>query len=88
MLNDKEEAIGVVTSAGEEYFGKVVLSNATPKTTFLDFVPSNVLDKTFRRAIANYDYTSPVTKINGKINNLNHDISSRLLNSQSHICSL
>ena len=39
ILTDDGKAVGVVLEGGEEVRAKVVLSNATPKVTFLDLLP-------------------------------------------------
>ncbi|XP_066999273.2 pyridine nucleotide-disulfide oxidoreductase domain-containing protein 2 [Anabrus simplex] len=62
--NSSGQAIGVVTSDGHLIKADVVLSNATPKVTFVDLLPSGLLPETFQTAVQGIDYTSPVTKIN------------------------
>ena len=48
----------------------IVLSNATPKVTFLDLIPESKMDPQFRSSVQRIDYTSPVTKINVAVNKL------------------
>uniref|UniRef100_A0A8C1W8P5 Pyridine nucleotide-disulfide oxidoreductase domain-containing protein 2 n=1 Tax=Cyprinus carpio TaxID=7962 RepID=A0A8C1W8P5_CYPCA len=60
-------AKGVVLTDGTEVHSKVVLSNATPYITFKQLTPQDALPEAFITAVDQIDYTSPVTKINGKI---------------------
>ena len=56
----------------------LVLSNATPKITFLDLLPegaaaargNKTLPSDYMTSVQNIDYTSPVTKINVALNKL------------------
>jgi phytoene dehydrogenase-like protein len=67
MIWDKEKGVqGVATVSGEEFRGRLVLSNATPEITYLRLLPKEALDPEFRTAIQAIDYKSPVTKINGR----------------------
>lgn len=60
------------TVDGREVAANIVLSNATPKVTFLDLLPSGSLTKRFEAALSTIDYSSGVTKINGKAINRNY----------------
>ncbi len=74
ILVDEGAAKGVQLSSGEEIHSDVVLSNATPKVTFLDLLDgdrmSDELGKEFIEAVNSIDYTSPVTKINAAVNKI------------------
>ncbi len=57
-------ATGAVTTSGEEFHSKIVLSNADPKRTYLKLVdPQDVPDE-YAADIRNIQMTSPVVKIN------------------------
>lgn len=72
MIWDKEKGVqGVASASGEEFRSRLVLSNATPEITYLRLLPKEALDPEFRTAVQAIDYKSPVTKINGKCENLN-----------------
>uniref|UniRef100_A0A8C2FPT3 Pyridine nucleotide-disulfide oxidoreductase domain-containing protein 2 n=1 Tax=Cyprinus carpio TaxID=7962 RepID=A0A8C2FPT3_CYPCA len=60
-------AKGIILTDGTEVHSKVVLSNATPYITFKQLTPKDALPEAFITAVDQIDYTSPVTKINGKI---------------------
>ncbi|KAL8609410.1 Pyridine nucleotide-disulfide oxidoreductase domain-containing protein 2 [Nucella lapillus] len=62
MKGDK--VTGVVLDDGSEVQAKVVLSNATPKITYLDLLPQGVLPAGVSKSLEQFDFTSPVTKIN------------------------
>lgn len=66
----KYKATGVALKDGTVIHGKRILSNATPKVTFLDLLESNVLDETFRKSVENIDYSSGVMKINVAVDRL------------------
>ncbi|XP_022896300.1 pyridine nucleotide-disulfide oxidoreductase domain-containing protein 2-like isoform X2 [Olea europaea var. sylvestris] len=72
----KEAGATIVTEAevlladGTQVRSSVVLSNATPYRTFMEFVPKNVLPDDFLHAIKNSDYSSATTKINLAVNKL------------------
>ncbi|KAE8737226.1 hypothetical protein FOCC_FOCC017312, partial [Frankliniella occidentalis] len=61
---------GVLNADGEEIKASLVLSNATPKVTFLNLLPNGTLPEAFENAVKKIDYTSPVTKINVAISRL------------------
>lgn len=61
---------GVKLGDGTFIESSYVLSNATPKITFLDLIPQSALPTSFVRGIKGIDYESPVTKINIAINKL------------------
>ncbi|CAL8298620.1 unnamed protein product [Merluccius merluccius] len=63
-------AKGVVLKDGTEIHSKVVLSNATPYVTFKKLTPQASLSPEFIKAIDQFDYTSPVTKINVAVDKL------------------
>ncbi|KAG7261793.1 hypothetical protein CRUP_030645 [Coryphaenoides rupestris] len=63
-------AKGVVLKDGVEIHSKVVLSNATPHVTFKKLTPQASLSPEFSKAIDQFDYTSPVTKINVAVDKL------------------
>jgi len=60
------KAAGLVLKSGEEIKAKVVLSNATPKVTFLDLLEENSLSEDFVKSVRAIDYSSATMKINGK----------------------
>ncbi|XP_041370100.1 pyridine nucleotide-disulfide oxidoreductase domain-containing protein 2-like [Gigantopelta aegis] len=71
VLHDSDHKIsGVVLKDGTEVKAKVVLSNATPKVTFLDLLPEGLIPADLRKEISHIDYKSPVTKINVAVNKL------------------
>jgi len=53
VLVEEGEARGVRLTGGEEIHGRVVVSNADPKRTYLNLVDSQSLDDNFVRRIAN-----------------------------------
>ena len=59
-----KRARGLQLEGGEELVGRMVLSCATPKVTMLDLLEEEHLSTSLLRDLRNYDYTSPVTKIN------------------------
>ena len=63
-------ATGVVLADGEEIRGRVVLSNADPKRTYLELVPGRELPDDYRRAIEAIKIESPVMKINMAVTEL------------------
>jgi phytoene dehydrogenase-like protein len=70
MVNDKGEVEGVMLESGKTLKSNMVLSNVTPKVTFLDMMEGHELPKEYLNSIKNVDYTSPVTKINVAVNKL------------------
>lgn len=64
-MGDKGSVQGVRLEDGTEILSKVVLSNATPKVTFMDLLPSGTLPQSYLNKVKSVDYSSPVTKING-----------------------
>ncbi|CAH1784908.1 unnamed protein product [Owenia fusiformis] len=64
------QATGVVLIDGTEVKADIVMSNATPKITFLDLLEKNSLPEEFINEVSAIDYTSPVTKINVAVNKL------------------
>ena len=67
-----DDCDGIVLENGRHVGAKVVLSNATPHVTFNQLIPDSKKpddekSKEYFAHISNYDYTSPVTKINGKL---------------------
>ena len=65
MLVGKDGVEGVRLEDGSVIRSHIVLSNATPKVTFIDLLPSGVLPESYLSKVKSVDYTSPVTKING-----------------------
>jgi phytoene dehydrogenase-like protein len=57
-------ATGVVTTSGEEFHARLVLSNADPKRTYLTLVDRDQLPEEFIADIEAIQMTSPVMKIN------------------------
>jgi len=57
-------ARGVVLENGEEIAGRVVVSNADPKRTFLSLVEASALPEEFRRAVAGIKMDGPCAKVN------------------------
>ncbi|KAK7110479.1 pyridine nucleotide-disulfide oxidoreductase domain-containing protein 2-like [Littorina saxatilis] len=64
IITKGDKVTGVVLEDRTEVKAKLVLSNATPKVTFIDLLPRGVLPAEHRKAMEHVDYTSPVTKIN------------------------
>lgn len=64
IIINNNTAKGVVLQDGTEVKAKVVLSNATPKVTYLDLLPKGSLPEEVVADIRNISYESPVTKIN------------------------
>ena len=63
---------GVELDDGSILQSKVVLSNVTPKITFMDMLEENTnkIPSDYLKSIENIDYTSPVTKINVALDKL------------------
>jgi len=62
---------GVLLEDGRHVKGKVVMSNATPYITFEELIPNSNRPESDESAeyfkhVSKFDYTSPVTKINGE----------------------
>ncbi|RUS81295.1 hypothetical protein EGW08_010937 [Elysia chlorotica] len=70
ILTDHDKTQGVVLADGTEIKAKVVLSNATPKVTYLDLLPQGTLAQEEIDQLKQFDYTSPVTKINVAVDRL------------------
>ncbi|XP_072177377.1 pyridine nucleotide-disulfide oxidoreductase domain-containing protein 2-like [Diadema setosum] len=70
LVSGDNAACGVVLEDGTEIRSKVVLSNATPKITFLDLLPSGLLPAEFVQQVSSFDFKSPVTKINVAVDRL------------------
>ncbi len=74
ILVEGGAAKGVQLSSGEEIHSDFILSNATPKVTFLDLLDentkSNDLGKEFLASVHAINYASPVTKINTAVNKI------------------
>jgi phytoene dehydrogenase-like protein len=58
------KAVGVVLATGEEILARAVVSNADPKTTFLNLLDAGELDPGFLGKIKNYRAHGTVAKIN------------------------
>lgn len=66
LLDDAAQSVrGVLLEDGTEIRTKRVLSNATPAVTFQQLIPESALPEHFVAELTGFDYTSPVTKING-----------------------
>ncbi|KAK3914903.1 Pyridine nucleotide-disulfide oxidoreductase domain-containing protein 2 [Frankliniella fusca] len=70
LLDANGKVTGVLNTDGQEIKASLVLSNATPKITFLNLLPNGTLPDEFQSAVKKIDYTSPVTKINVAISRL------------------
>ncbi|CAE1250300.1 Pyridine nucleotide-disulfide oxidoreductase domain-containing protein 2 [Acanthosepion pharaonis] len=70
ILVQDGNAKGVKLSNGVEVMAKAVLSNATPKVTYIDLLPKGSLQDDLVSEIKQIDYTSPVTKINVAVKEL------------------
>jgi len=57
-------AYGVALSSGEEIKGRLIISNADPKRTFLGLIEPEHLDSEFRQAIENFRIEGTSFKIN------------------------
>ena len=66
---ENESCTGVVLEDGQEIKSKMVLSNATPHVTFEKLIAKEKFLKhsDFLQHVSKFDYTSPVTKINGML---------------------
>jgi phytoene dehydrogenase-like protein len=67
---EEERAVSVILAAGEEIHARAVISNADPKSTFLDFVDPADLDPEFVQRIRNYRSFGTVAKINYALSGL------------------
>lgn len=70
MTDAENKVCGVVLEDGTEIKSKCVLSNATPKVTFEDLLPSGMLPAEFEKDLKGLDFKSPVTKINVAVDRL------------------
>ncbi|KAG8383991.1 hypothetical protein BUALT_Bualt04G0071300 [Buddleja alternifolia] len=70
LIEESGRVSGVLLADGTQVRSSVVLSNATPYKTFMEFVPGNVLPDDFVRAVKNSDYSSATTKINLAVDKL------------------
>ncbi|KAL0350349.1 UNVERIFIED_CONTAM: Pyridine nucleotide-disulfide oxidoreductase domain-containing protein 2 [Sesamum radiatum] len=70
MIDGSGRVSGVLLADGTQVRSSVVLSNATPCRTFMEFVPHNVLPDDFLGAVKNSDYSSATTKINLAVDRL------------------
>jgi phytoene dehydrogenase-like protein len=70
ILVDDGQARGVVLDDGTEIESAVVLSNANPLTTFLDFVPAKTLDAQFIKKVREWRCEGPSMKLNLAIGEL------------------
>jgi len=62
----KRKLGGPTGGFGEEHIrAKFVMSNATPKVTFLDLIEEKELPEEFKNAVKGIDYSSATMKING-----------------------
>eukprot|EP00058_Branchiostoma_floridae_P022469 XP_002607959.1 hypothetical protein BRAFLDRAFT_74908 [Branchiostoma floridae] len=72
QVNSSGEACGVVLEDGTEIKStmQMVMSNATPKVTYLDLLSKDLLPEDFLSEVSHVDYKSPVTKINVAVDQL------------------
>lgn len=70
IITQNGKALGVVLSDGTEVKAKVILSNTTPKVTFLDLLPQDSIPSDVLDEVKLINYESPVTKINVAVNRL------------------
>ncbi|KAL4231243.1 Pyridine nucleotide-disulfide oxidoreductase domain-containing protein 2 [Mactra antiquata] len=70
ILTKDDTAVGVVLEDGTEIKAKVILSNATPKVTYLDLLPKDCLPPEMVKEVSLFSYDSPVTKINVAVNKI------------------
>ncbi|KAK3590561.1 hypothetical protein CHS0354_008491 [Potamilus streckersoni] len=70
IITNNGKTEGVVLKDGTEIKAKAVLSNATPRTTFLDLLPNGSLPQSLLDELRLFDFTSPVTKINVAVNKI------------------
>ncbi|XP_061192846.1 pyridine nucleotide-disulfide oxidoreductase domain-containing protein 2-like [Saccostrea echinata] len=70
ILTKNDAVQGVVLADGKELHSKAVISNASPKITFLDLIEKNKLPKDLVDSVRAFDFTSPVTKINVALSRL------------------
>jgi len=64
LIVDKDGVTGVMLENEQIIKSKIVLSNATPKVTFLDLLGKDFLTPQQLKEVSRIDYSSPVTKIN------------------------
>ncbi|XP_062614599.1 pyridine nucleotide-disulfide oxidoreductase domain-containing protein 2-like [Saccostrea cucullata] len=70
ILTKNDAVQGVVLADGKELHSKAVISNASPKITFLDLIQENKLPRDLVDNVKAFDFTSPVTKINVALSRL------------------
>jgi phytoene dehydrogenase-like protein len=63
-------AVKGIQVKGEKVASKLVISNATPKVTFLDMFPSNPFSADFQKTVGALSYASATTKINLAVDTL------------------
>ncbi|ETE70927.1 Pyridine nucleotide-disulfide oxidoreductase domain-containing protein 2, partial [Ophiophagus hannah] len=66
LLSSDKKIQGVCLQDGTEVKSRLVLSNASPRHTFLELTPQEDLPLEFVQRISRFDTCSPVTKINGE----------------------
>jgi len=64
ILVEDGKARGATLASGEEIEAKLVFSNAGPKVTFIDLLPPDLLEESFRRSIEALDFSSATFKLN------------------------
>ncbi|XP_015671768.1 pyridine nucleotide-disulfide oxidoreductase domain-containing protein 2 [Protobothrops mucrosquamatus] len=64
LLSSDKKVQGVCLQDGTEVKSRLVLSNASPRHTFLELTPQEHLPLEFVQRISQFDTRSPVTKIN------------------------
>ncbi|XP_030058772.1 pyridine nucleotide-disulfide oxidoreductase domain-containing protein 2 isoform X2 [Microcaecilia unicolor] len=70
LLDNNMKVQGVVLQDGTEVKSKLVLSNASPHTTFMKLTPKEQLPEDFIKRISQFNIKSPVTKINVAVDRL------------------
>ncbi|KAK9400967.1 pyridine nucleotide-disulfide oxidoreductase domain-containing protein 2 [Crotalus adamanteus] len=70
LLSSDKKVQGVCLQDGTEVKSRLVLSNASPRHTFLELTPQEHLPLEFVQRISQFDTRSPVTKINVAVDRL------------------
>ncbi|XP_029465970.1 pyridine nucleotide-disulfide oxidoreductase domain-containing protein 2 isoform X2 [Rhinatrema bivittatum] len=70
LVDNSRKAQGVHLQDGTEVKSKLVLSNASPYTTFMKLTPQEQLPEDFIKRISQFNFKSPATKINVAVDRL------------------
>nr|XP_033796952.1 pyridine nucleotide-disulfide oxidoreductase domain-containing protein 2 isoform X2 [Geotrypetes seraphini] len=70
LVDNNRKVQGVLLQDGTEVKSKLVLSNASPHTTFMKLTPEDQLPEDFIKRISQFNIKSPVTKINVAVDRL------------------